>query len=146
MIISCCCQELSSSTRTISHRSSSEISSILSLVLTPSSGPVRASPPAARTPSTTPSTISSGLETSQVSPLLLTEILHINIPGRDYYDPDQPILPAYDGTQGDLLLTLPPGASTRSHRDKIFLLNNSLQKPSLDLCLVPRVFPQLRNH
>merc|ERR1712025_590774 len=30
----------------------------------------------------------------------------------DYYREDQPILPAYDGTQGDLVLTLPAGAST----------------------------------
>ena len=31
----------------------------------------------------------------------------------DYQSADQPILPAYDGTQGDLVLTLPPGANTR---------------------------------
>merc|ERR1712029_263345 len=30
----------------------------------------------------------------------------------DYYREEQPILPAYDGTQGDLVLTLPAGAST----------------------------------
>lgn len=32
----------------------------------------------------------------------------------DYSDESQPILPAYDGTQGDLSLTLPPGAKTKS--------------------------------
>ena len=33
--------------------------------------------------------------------------------GSDYYREEQPILPAYDGTQGDLVLTLPAGVSTR---------------------------------
>merc|ERR1711872_246489 len=32
----------------------------------------------------------------------------------DYFNKNQPILPTYDGKQGDLVLTLPPGASTRN--------------------------------
>ena len=31
----------------------------------------------------------------------------------DYYNPDKPILPAYDGTQKDLILTLPEGVTVR---------------------------------
>ena len=35
------------------------------------------------------------------------------LPGRDYYNKDQPILPPYSGTEGDIVLTLPPGVSAR---------------------------------
>ena len=35
------------------------------------------------------------------------------MPGRDYYNKDQPILPPYSGTEGDIVLTLPPGVSAR---------------------------------
>ena len=37
----------------------------------------------------------------------------ILLPGTDYYNEAQPILPTYNGEQGDLVLTLPPGASVR---------------------------------
>jgi len=33
---------------------------------------------------------------------------------RDYYNKDQPILPPYSGTEGDIVLTLPPGVSARN--------------------------------
>jgi len=33
---------------------------------------------------------------------------------RDYYNQDQPILPPYSGTEGDIVLTLPPGVSARN--------------------------------
>ena len=39
---------------------------------------------------------------------------YLKILATDYSDASQPILPAYDGTQGDLSLTLPPGAATKS--------------------------------
>merc|ERR1712002_177239 len=35
---------------------------------------------------------------------------------RDYYNKDQPILPPYSGTEGDIVLTLPPGASVKNLR------------------------------
>ena len=31
--------------------------------------------------------------------------------GSNYFDPDKPILPAYDGTQTDLILHLPTGVT-----------------------------------
>ena len=56
----------------------------------------------------------------------------------DYSDESQPILPAYDGTQGDLSLTLPPGAATKSvFTNKLSPSDGKwFQEPQMDLCVV----------
>ena len=48
----------------------------------------------------------------EVSYNMLKILLRI-LPGRDYYNKVQPILPPYSGTEGDIVLTLPPGVSAR---------------------------------
>ena len=88
-----------------------------SLVLMPSSGQGRVFLPAAvsQSPALTTSWTRTGWAVSRKCQAKYLFIFKYHtISATDYSDESQLILPAYDGTQGDLTLTLPPGAKTKS--------------------------------
>ena len=89
-----------------------------SLDLMPSSGQERVFPPAAlrQSPALITSWTQAGRAVSRKyqAKYYLFIFKYHTISATEYSDESQPILPAYDGTQGDLTLTLPPGAKTKS--------------------------------